>query len=47
MSLHFQLTLEYKRKREQINEMKEKLQTNIAAYSKLAESGKYNTAINK
>ncbi|KAK2186973.1 hypothetical protein NP493_183g04000 [Ridgeia piscesae] len=34
-----QLTLEYKRKREQINEMKEKLQTNIAAYSKLAESG--------
>ncbi|KAI0227726.1 Kinesin-like protein KIF13A [Lamellibrachia satsuma] len=35
-----QLTLEYKRKREQINEMKEKLQTKIAEYSKLAESGK-------
>ena len=35
-----QLTLDYKEKRKNVDDMKEDLQKKIADYSKLAESGK-------
>ena len=35
----FQLTLEYKEKRKNVDDMKDELQRKIAEYSKMAESG--------
>ncbi len=36
----FQLTLEYKEKRKNVDDMKDELQRKIAEYSKMAESGR-------